>query len=145
MPLAAYEQEVAHMYKKILVALDCSPADEAIVDHVIKLATVHHSEVILIRAEVEHPYGLHHNGVAKSTDYLETVRKRFEAHSIGCQTVLAKGDPARSILTNAEALGCDLIAMATHGHRAFMDFILGSVTDTVKHDARIPVLLIRKP
>lgn len=133
------------MYKKILVPLDCSPADEVVIEHIMKLANLHQSHVILIRAEEEHPYGLHHDGVAKSKDYMESVKKRFEAASIRCEVVLAKGDPVRSILTNAETLGCDLIAMATHGHGAFMDFLLGSVSSAVRHATHIPVLLIRQP
>ena len=132
------------MYKKILVPLDCSPADEVVIEHIMKLAKLHPSQVILLRAEEEHPYGLHHNGVAKSTHYMESVKKRFEGASIKCEIVLAKGDPTQSILTNAETLGCDLIAMATHGHRVFMDFILGSVATAVRHSTDIPVLLIRQ-
>ena len=132
------------MYNKILVPLDCSPADEVVIEHIMKLAKLHPSQVILLRAEEEHPYGLHHNGVAKSTQYMESVKKRFEGAAIKCEIVLAKGDPVRSILANAETLGCDLIAMATHGHRAFMDFILGSVATAVRHSTDIPVLLIRQ-
>ena len=132
------------MYKKILVALDCSPVDHVVLDHMVKLAKIHQSEIILLRAEEDHPYGLHHNGVAKSTQCLEAARKRLQAQGITCETVLARGEPAQSILANAETLGCDLIAMATHGHGRFMDFILGSVATSVRHGTAIPVLLIRQ-
>ena len=133
------------MYKKILVSLDCSPVDAVVLEHVVKLAKVHQSEIILIRAEEEHPYGLHHNGVGRSTGYLEVVKKKVDAQGVPCKTVLARGAPAQSILANAETLGCDLIAMATHGHGPFMDFILGSVATSVRHRTTIPVLLIRQP
>jgi len=133
------------MYKKVLVPLDCSPVDDVVVEHVMKLAKVHQSRVILLRAEEEHPYGLHHNGVTKSKNCLASAKKKFDAASVPCEVVLAKGDPVQSILTNAETLGCDLIAMATHGHGAFMDFLLGSVSSAVRHATPIPVLLIRQP
>ena len=133
------------MYKKILVPLDCSPVDDVVIEHIMKLAKAHQSRVILLRAEEDHPYGLHHNGVAKSKDYLDSAKRRFDAASVPCEVVLAKGDPVQSILTNAETLGCDLIAMATHGHGAFMDFLLGSVSSAVRHATPIPVLLIRQP
>ena len=53
------------------------------------------------------------------------------------------GDPPKEILEKAEELGCDLIAMGTHGHKGFQDWVLGSVADAVRHETKIPVLLIR--
>jgi manganese transport protein len=32
--------------------------------------------------------------------------------------------------------------MGAHGHRAVMDFILGSTVDAVRHQLKIPVLVI---
>ena len=57
--------------------------------------------------------------------------------------VLASGDPAREISQAAEREGCDLIAMATHGHKFIGDMIHGSVSHTVRHASTTPVLLVR--
>jgi len=57
--------------------------------------------------------------------------------------VLAWGDPPSQVLATAEKENCDLIAMATHGHRFLADLMFGSVADAVRHRARIPVLLLK--
>jgi nucleotide-binding universal stress UspA family protein len=38
---------------------------------------------------------------------------------------------------------CDLIAMATHGHRFFMDWLLGSVADNLRHKSKVPILMVQ--
>ena len=56
---------------------------------------------------------------------------------------LAMGDPAREILRTAEASGCDLIAMTTHGHRFVADLLFGSTISEVRHKSSVPLLLVR--
>ena len=38
---------------------------------------------------------------------------------------------------------CDLIAMTTHGHRLIGDLLFGSTIHKVRHEATVPVLLVR--
>ena len=38
---------------------------------------------------------------------------------------------------------CDLIAMATHGHKGLADVVRGSVANEVRHLSMIPVLMVR--
>jgi nucleotide-binding universal stress UspA family protein len=56
---------------------------------------------------------------------------------------LALGNPPAEILKAADANGCDLIAMTTHGHRFFADLIYGSTITAVRHKSQVPVLLVR--
>lgn len=51
--------------------------------------------------------------------------------------------PAHAILEIADKKGCDLIVMATHGHGGLRGVIIGSVTQKVINQARIPVLTLR--
>ena len=48
------------------------------------------------------------------------------------------------ITAAAEREQCDLIAMATHGHRWVKDFLFGSVADAVRHRTLVPVLMVRQ-
>jgi manganese transport protein len=43
----------------------------------------------------------------------------------------------------AESEDCDLIAMASHGHRLFGDLLHGSTITEVRHRTSIPILLVR--
>jgi nucleotide-binding universal stress UspA family protein len=50
--------------------------------------------------------------------------------------------PAHGILEHARKNGCDLIVMGTRGHGALHDIFIGSVTQSVVHKAKIPVMII---
>ena len=54
------------------------------------------------------------------------------------------GDPATELIRTADHdARADLIAMSTHGHRFLSDVIHGATADRVRHEVRIPVLLLR--
>jgi manganese transport protein len=76
-------------------------------------------------------------------DYLETAAAKFRAAGLTARTHLALGDPPKEILKTAIAENCDLIAMASHGHKFVGDMIYGSTIHKVRHEARMPVLLVR--
>ncbi|MFN7931879.1 MAG: universal stress protein [Bryobacteraceae bacterium] len=53
--------------------------------------------------------------------------------------VLRTGRPAKEILRFIEEENIDLVIMPTHGYTRFRQFLLGSVTASVLHDAACPV------
>ncbi len=54
------------------------------------------------------------------------------------------GDPATEIVRAAEIERADLVAMATHGHRFVKDILLGATVDKVRHELKVPVLLLQQ-
>jgi nucleotide-binding universal stress UspA family protein len=131
------------MYNEILVALDASPTDEAIIGHIAELAAVHHSRVILLRVAHYHTRDQMAHEVDESESYLANVADRLRDHGVEVETVVVHGEPAEQIVKYAVERGVDLIAMSTHGHRGLYDMVFGSVSDEVRHEVSIPVLLIR--
>jgi hypothetical protein len=75
--------------------------------------------------------------------YLEQVCAELTADGLDAEPLLGCGDPADEILAAAERERCDLIAMATHGHRFLADVVYGSVAEAVRHRSLVPVLLVR--
>lgn len=53
------------------------------------------------------------------------------------------GTPSRKIPEIVKENGCDLVVMSAHGHKALMDFILGSTVDSVRHRVQVPVLIVQ--
>jgi nucleotide-binding universal stress UspA family protein len=136
------------MYDNVLVPLDGSPVDEAILDHVARLAPIHGSRIVLLR--VAQHWAAKYYGenampkeVEEAEEYLEEAAQRLRKAGIEVETVLGHGDPTDVIVREAEERGCDLIAMSTHGHKGFLDLLYGSVSHGVRHTVDIPVLLIR--
>jgi nucleotide-binding universal stress UspA family protein len=50
--------------------------------------------------------------------------------------------PATAIIETAKSRGCDLIVMASHGHRGIRKLLLGSQTSEVLLDGSVPVLVV---
>jgi len=137
------------MYQKILVALDNSLTDQAMLPHIAALAQVHGSELLLLHvADGWAARNYNRFQLADSEEmkddraYLEKVAGELRAQGIKVNTHLALGDPATGILKTAGDAACDLIAMTTHGHRFLKDLIYGSTITQVRHRAKAPVLLV---
>ena len=138
------------MYKKILMPVENSPYDDAIVDHVRELARVCKASVILIHVadgwaarNISQLKLRESEEMKKDREYIEKVSAALEADGIDADALLASGDPATEISQAALREGCDLIAMSTHGHKFIGDMIHGSVSHQVRHSSTIPVLLVR--
>jgi nucleotide-binding universal stress UspA family protein len=136
------------MYETILVTLDGTPTDRAIIEHVKQLAKLAHSRLVLLHVAdgwAARTYGPDAVSpeIAEDTAYLEKVREEFQSASIPTEAELAYGEPADQIIKWVEKKKCDLVAMSTHGHRFLADVFLGSTADRVRHKISIPVLLLR--
>jgi universal stress protein A len=136
------------MYKTILVTLDGTPTDLAIIEHVKQLAKLTQGRVVLLHVAdgwAARTYGPDAVSpeIAEDTAYLNKVRAEFEAAGISAEAELAYGDPVREIVKWVEQKGCDLVAMSTHGHRFLGDLFLGATASRVQHRIRVPVLLLR--
>jgi len=55
------------------------------------------------------------------------------------------GEPAASILAEAEKAGSDLIVMSTHGRTGLAHLLMGSVTEEVVRNAVCPVFSVHAP
>ena len=75
-------------------------------------------------------------------DTLHGVAACLKDDGIEAKATVAIGDPAEEILRVAEAEGCGLIAMSTHGRNPIGRSILGSITDRVIRASNIPVLTV---
>jgi nucleotide-binding universal stress UspA family protein len=136
------------MYKTILVTLDGTPTDQAIVEHVKKLAKFAHSRVILLHvadgwAARTHGADAVSPEISEDTAYLKKVRAEFQAVGIDAEAELAYGEPVKEIVKWVENKGCDLLAMSTHGHRLIGDIFFGTTASRVQHSVSVPVLLLR--
>lgn len=136
------------MYNKILVTLDATPTDRAIIEHVKPLAKWANSLVVLLHVAdgwAARTYGPDavSREITEDTAYLEKVRAEFQSAGISVQAELAYGDPVKEIVKWVEQKGCDLVAMSTHGHRLLGDLFLGTTASRVQHSIRVPVLLLR--
>jgi nucleotide-binding universal stress UspA family protein len=140
------------MYQRILVPVEHSAADRTILEHVVRLAGVTRATLLLVHVAdgwaARHFDELQLRESEEMRDdraYLEELTGELRAKGVEADWQLAMGDPASEIIKVAERERVDLIAMATHGHRFVMDLLLGSTVGKVRHQVRVPVLLLKVP
>jgi nucleotide-binding universal stress UspA family protein len=136
------------MYKTILVTLDGTRTDRAIIEHIKSLAKLLGSHVVLLHVATGVPAQYHRSDaggkeVEDSTSFLEHVQAEFAAQGISAEAELAYGDAAKEIVSWVKRRGCDLVAMSTHGHQFVADLVLGTTATKVQHSLSVPVLLLR--
>ena len=136
------------MYEKILVTLDGTSRDRAIIEHIKQLAKFARSHLVLLHVAdgwAARTYGRDAVSpeIAEDTAYLEKVRAEFQVAGIPTEAELAYGEPVKEIVKWIQQKGCDLVAMSTHGHRFLADLLLGTTASRVQHSISVPVLLLR--
>ena len=138
------------MYRRILVAVENSPADRTILTHVRSLAALTGAELLLVHvadgfaARQFKDLNLRESEeIRGDRRYLESLAAELASASIVTSTELAMGDPATELIRLARDRDVDLIAMATHGHRLLNDLVRGTTVNRVRHEVKIPVLLLR--
>jgi nucleotide-binding universal stress UspA family protein len=138
------------MYRRILVALEHSPADATILSHAKDLARLTGAELLLVH--VADGWAARHfdqlnlresEEMRQDRAYLARVREELSADGLTVHVRLATGDPADELIRVADEGDVDLIAMSTHGHRFIADLLYGTTVNRVRHLVKIPVLLLR--
>jgi nucleotide-binding universal stress UspA family protein len=73
---------------------------------------------------------------------LDRVAKAAKEAGVSCETIQVESAlPDEAIIAAAEAKGCNLIVMSSHGLSGLSMLLIGSVTNKVLARAKIPVLV----
>jgi len=138
------------MYRRILIPLENSKTDTAILEHIKPLARLMGSELLLAHvADGWAARNLEGLNLADSEEmkkdrlYLEKVSEDLRAEGLSTEWILATGEPPDEIIRLVEENHIDLIAMGTHGHRWVGDILFGSTVNKVRHVVDVPVLLLK--
>jgi nucleotide-binding universal stress UspA family protein len=147
------------MYRHILIPSDGSELAEKAVDAGIEFARSVQARVTGFTAVPEYKAPSHGelmsgNAVSlaeydrraklRAESVLQQIMRRAGALGVECDTDYALNDhPYEAIIRAAQAHGCDLIFMASHGRRGFSALVHGSETQGVLTHSRIPTLVYR--
>jgi nucleotide-binding universal stress UspA family protein/hemerythrin-like domain-containing protein len=145
------------MYRHLLVPIDDTDLSIEVVGNAVGLAravgariTFFHavidpsrsvsSDAELLRATARDDYAYAYTG--KARELLAKAEAAARAFGVPCDSLQRPGDkPAPAIIEAARSSGCDLIFMASHGHRGRLGMALASETLLVLMNAGLPVLV----
>jgi len=110
-----------------------------------------------VLCNVQPPATLYEMVVVHDADALHQVSDAAGAHALAAaagllrqagieaETEVASGDAGHALAEAAERYGCEMIVMSARGMGALRQALLGSVSQSVLHAARVPVLLVKPP
>ncbi len=139
------------MFRKILVAIDGSPASEKALAAAVDLAGLCRADLTALGVAVVPE-------VAGAVGEVEELRQGTEAHfrqlgeaavafgrsrGVGLRSVVVRGHAADAIVRYAEAEGVDLVVVGQHGHSRITRFFLGSTSDRVSEHAPCTVMIVK--
>ena len=147
------------MYQRILIATDGSELGSKAVAHGVALAKnlkVPVSVVTVTKAwsssDIAHMARLgNQNPIsqyeemasAAAGNILEKAAQIAKSQGVICDVIhVPDQHPAEGIITTANAKGCDLIVMASHGRRGIDPILLGSQTNEVLTHSKVAALIV---
>jgi manganese transport protein len=134
------------IYRKIVVALDFTELDQSLIAHAIGQG--HQESTYILIHVVESPSSKLSG--EESDDYetrkdstkLEIYKDMLSAQGYNIETRLGFNQRAREIVRLVKESKADLLVLGAHGHSGLKDFIYGETVDAVRHEVKIPVLVV---
>jgi nucleotide-binding universal stress UspA family protein len=144
------------MYRQILVPVDGSQTALAALRHAVEVARAFQAELFVVHVIDIYPFlGVGADSAVGQAEYLSAANANaegalraavdiVEAAGVACESATVEGHAAEEgILQAAGTSGADLIVMGSHGRRGIEKLLLGSVTQRVLQNARVPVMVVR--
>ena len=139
------------LFRKVLCAVDFSPSTKAVIETAHQIVEPSNGTVILLHVV---PMAVEAMGQPLMVEPLvgaeDDARRRLnrvaaETLTRSYEIVVVTGDPATSIIEEADHQGADLVVIATHGRTGLSHFFLGSVAERVVRESPVPVMTVRIP
>lgn len=144
-------------YRRILVAVDGSPASAKGLREAIRLAAEEGAQLFILHVVDEFYAFANLDGMSPGVDLVPVFRQGGQRVLEKAKALAAKaklkvtavmretvgGSAADVIVREAKKQRADLIVLGTHGRRGVRRLVLGSDAEQVVRTAAVPVLLVR--
>lgn len=139
---------------KLLVAVDFAPSTPVLLDAAKTLARQTGAALTLLHAAAPDPDFVGYDSdprilrdvVAKRFHdehrELQALAQALRDGGLACTALLVQGATAATILREADKLSADMILMGSHGKGMLKKLVVGSVSEGVLRQTRIPVLVV---
>ncbi|RAP54396.1 MAG: hypothetical protein BZ137_02425 [Methanosphaera sp. rholeuAM130] len=144
-------------FRKILLPVDGSPNSEQTIDYALKIAGKEKVELIILHvSDSKRLTSLPDHSFEKDEEVdaedegnkiVERVKRLIEekeayTDDIKITTLNVGGHPSETILKVATIKEADVIVIATSGKHMINRFLLGSVTEKIIRQSKIPILVV---
>ncbi len=133
-------------FNKIAVALEFGEKDERILSHAVAQGGKDATYLLIHIVESAGARLLGRESddyeTQKDEEQLETYRQLLLNRGFKAEYKLGFYQRAKEIVRIVKEQNADMLVIGAHGHRGLQDFIHGQTVDSVRHELRIPVLVV---
>ncbi|MEK6566110.1 MAG: Nramp family divalent metal transporter [Bacteroidota bacterium] len=134
-------------YRRIGVAIDHSETDGRVLAHASMLAKQNNAEVFLfhiVESVSVQLFGKEADDQEARSDmaFIHEMARQMATAGLKVESALGYGRVATELVNLAESHKVDLLIMGGHRHRGLRDLIFGSPISKVRHQLKIPVLVV---
>jgi manganese transport protein len=133
-------------YYKVAVALDFSERDQKVIAHAMAQAgegstvvLIHIVESASAKVLGEDSYDFE---TQKDKEKLEVYASQIKELNVQVETYLGFGNRTKEIVRLVKDSAADLLIIGAHGHKGVKDLLYGETIDAVRHQLKIPVLIV---
>jgi manganese transport protein len=131
---------------RIAVTVDFGASDNKAINKAIQLGNKNFTLVLIHILESTNAmvYGDNASDLEREEDYqkLKYYQEQLIKENISTEIQLGFGNPKQAIPKLILENNCDILIMGTHGHKTIKDIILGSTIDNIRHEIKVPLMLV---
>jgi manganese transport protein len=136
----------APAFRHIAVALDFSGHDEKLLAYAAGQggATARYLLIHVVESVSAHLLGKESDDyeTRKDQERLDRYREMLKGRGLQAHTVLGFRHRSREIARIAREQGADMLVIGSHGHKGLKDLVFGETVNAVRHELKIPVLVV---
>jgi manganese transport protein len=133
-------------FRKIAVALDFSPKDEKLLAFAIGQGGPESNYILIhvVESASARMLGKQSDDLETRTDQerLNSYQLSMEKNNCPAVTRLGYINRTKEIVRIVKEEGAEILVIGAHGHSGIKDFIYGETVNTVRHELKIPVLIV---
>ena len=133
-------------FYKIAIALDFSEHDEKLLAYAIGQGKddTHYLLIHVVESASAKLFGHESDDYEsrKDKERLDSYVAELQARGFTAEGFLGYKNRAKEIVRIARGVNADMLVMGAHGHTGLQDFIYGETVNTVRHDLKVPVLIV---
>lgn len=145
-PSTVMKEFVIPEFNKIAVALDFSENDEKLISFALGQGKekTNYLLIHIVESASAILFGSQSDDYETRNDKerMDMFVRELQIRGFTAEGFLGYKNRAKEIVRIAKGVNADMIVMGAHGHTGLKDFIYGETVNTVRHELRIPVLIV---
>ncbi len=133
-------------FSKIAVSVDFSDSDNKAINYAVQIAG-QDAQILLIHVvdnigSIVYQHQADTAELISDKKFIEQYCKIIEERGLKCNYVIGFGSAKTEIPKIVKAENAELLIMGAHGHHTFKDFLLGTIIEEVRHQLKVPLLIV---